>query len=128
MKVHLQGFKKIPRGKKLEVIHVANSISARKGHRCQVSLMSQATFLSVFYCYQARSFYLRTVTCPGAPRSAELSLCSPTAAVGLHPQRGVAPGSPPAEKYLLILKVKTSNRGCSQNATMSLFNHIFRIL
>ena len=40
----------------------------------------------------------------------------------------VAPGSPPAEKYLLILKVKTSNRGCSQNATMSLFNHIFRIL
>ena len=37
-------------------------------------------------------------------------------------------GWPQAQKYLLILKVKTSNRGCSQNATMSLFNHIFCIL
>ena len=42
------------------------------------------------------------------------------------PTEGGAPRLSPCRE-ILILRVKTSNRGCSRNATMSLFNHVFCI-
>ena len=51
----------------------------------------------------------------------------PKCSSGSAPTEGGAPRLSPCRE-ILILRVKTSNRGCSRNATMSLFNHIVHIL
>ena len=123
MKVYLQGFTKIPRGKKLEVIHVASSIFALKALRAtEPSQPHEPGHLLRCTLLLSGLVFLRRST----PLCKAVSLL-PNCSSGSAPTEGGAPRLSPCRE-ILILRVKTSNRGCSWNATMSLFNHVFCIL